>query len=244
MIKKMLFCAVALLAALPAICQTNLQLHYDYGHKNYGKELKDRPELTFTIENVSLFDYGLSTFFFIDANLANNKMVGAYTEISVDKTIFNFPVSAHIEYNGGLQTNPEGANGFAYNDVYLAGLALHNYDNGNMFTLQCLYRYMCNHPSEKSSFQVTAVWNYSLFQGIISFNGFMDVWRDKDVEGDLVFLSEPQLWLNLNRFVKGLNLSVGSELEVSYNFVPFNDKSRIKENRLALCPTLAAKWSF
>ena len=65
MIKKMLFCAVALLAAVPAICQTNLQLHYDYGHKNYGKELKDRPELTFTIENVSLFDYGLSTYFFI-----------------------------------------------------------------------------------------------------------------------------------------------------------------------------------
>ena len=72
----------------------------------------------------------------------------------------------------------------------------------------------------------------------------MDVWRDKDVEGDLVFLSEPQLWINLNRLVKGLNLSLGGELEVSYNFVPFNDKSRIKENRLALCPTIAAKWSF
>lgn len=244
MIKKMLFIAVAALLTMPAFGQTNFQLHYDLGHQCYGKELKERPEMTLTLENVSLFDYGISTYFFIDANLANNKMVGAYTEISVDKTIKDYPISAHIEYNGGLQTNTKGENGFAYNDVYLAGLALHNYQDGNMFTLQCLYRYMCNHPSEKSGYQVTAVWNYSLFNGIVSFSGFMDVWRDKTVEGDYVFLSEPQLWLNLNRFVKGLNLSLGGELEVSYNFVPFNDASRIKENRLALCPTLAAKWSF
>lgn len=244
MIKKLFFVALSMLLVIPAVSQTNLQLHYDYGKRNYGKELKDRPEITFTIENVSLFDYGLSTFFFIDANLANNKMVGAYTEISVDKTIFNYPVSVHVEYNGGLQTNTQGGNGFAYNDVYLGGFAFHDNQEGNMFTLQCLYRYMCNHPSEKSSVQVTALWNYSLFQGIVTFNGFMDVWRDKEVEGDIVFLSEPQLWLNLNRFVKGLNLSLGGELEVSYNHLQFNDGSRIKENRLGLCPTLAAKWSF
>lgn len=244
MIKKILLAAIVLLAALPTVAQTNLQLYYDYGRQSYGKELKERPELTFTVENFSSFNYGISSYFFLDANLANNKMVGAYTEVSIDKSIFDYPVSVHVEYNGGLQTNLKGKNGYAYNDAYLAGIAFHENQAGGSFTLQCLYRYMCDHPSEKASYQLTAVWNYYLFQGFVSFNGFMDVWRDKEVEGDIVFLSEPQLWLNLNRFISGLNLSVGGELEISYNYLQFNDGSRIKENRLGVCPTIAAKWTF
>jgi hypothetical protein len=244
MIKKLLFVAVTFFLAATALGQTNLQLHYDYGRRYYGNDLKDRPEVTLTFEDRTNFDFGISSYFYLDANLSNNRMVGAYTEVSVDKSIFKFPVSAHIEYNGGLQTNLKGINGYAYNDAYLGGLAFHGGESGNTFTMQCLYRYMTNHPSEKSSFQVTALWNYYLFNGFVSFNGFMDVWRDKEVEGDVVFLTEPQLWFNLYALIEGLNLSVGGEMEVSYNYLKFTDGSRVKENRLGVCPTIAAKWTF
>ena len=57
--------------------------------------------------------------------------------------------------------------------------------------------------------------------------------------GDFVFLSEPQFWVNLNRF-KGVddkfNLSLGSEVKVNYDFAG--------RDGLYVIPTLAMKWSF
>lgn len=54
---------------------------------------------------------------------------------------------------------------------------------------------------------------------------------------DYILMSEPQLWYNLNT-VKGLekfNLSVGTEVEISNNFVAAG---------FFAIPTAAVKWTF
>ncbi|MBO7343874.1 MAG: DUF5020 family protein, partial [Alistipes sp.] len=52
-----------------------------------------------------------------------------------------------------------------------------------------------------------------------------------------ILLAEPQFWVNLNK-IKGcdnFNMSIGSELEISNNFVA---------KGFYAIPTLAAKWIF
>lgn len=245
MIKKIFITLFSALLAVPAFSQFAIQMNYDYGYKMYGSELDYRPELMARVTNHSTHKYGFSSYFLLDATLANNKMVGAYTELSIDKTIFNYPVSLHLEYNGGLETDKNGKKGQAYNDAYLFGLSFHDSDaSNNNFTMQFMYKYLANHPEEKNSFQITAMWNYYLLTGLFSFNGYMDLWRDKSVEGDYVFLTEPELWLNMNHVIADFNLSIGAGAEMSYNFVDFNDGSKIPNNRFAICPYLAAKWTF
>lgn len=227
--------------------QSNVQFHYDYGAEMYDDDLKDRPEFTVTFENASQLGYGFSTYFFLDANFAKSRMIGAYTELSVDKRLFRSPMSLHVEYNGGLYTDKNGKKGEAYNDAYLAGLGFHeagNYTNNGCFSLYLLYKNLANHPTNQHSWQVTGVWNYSLLSGLFTFSGFMDLWHDNDVSGNLVFLSEPQLWFNFNSLLSGFNLSVGTEVEISSNFIYFTDGSRVPNDRVGVCPTLAAKWSF
>jgi hypothetical protein len=69
------------------------------------------------------------------------------------------------------------------------------------------------------------VFGISIFlDGKLSFSGFADLWSEKHTvsndgfktdfqDASLVFLSEPQLWYNLNKA-----FSVGGEVELGYNF--------------------------
>ncbi|WP_449028715.1 DUF5020 family protein, partial [Prevotella jejuni] len=59
----------------------------------------------------------------------------------------------------------------------------------------------------------------------------------------MILLSEPQFWFNLNTLkgMKDVNLSLGTEVEISNNFV-WNDKGQ--NNRFYAIPTVAAKWTF
>lgn len=89
------------------------------------------------------------------------------------------------------------------------------------------------------NFQITGVWNLDFFDHWISFNGFADYWREARAwQGTkFIFLAEPQLWVNLNK-VRGwdkVNLSLGTEVELSNNFV---------RKGFCVMPTLAAKWNF
>lgn len=158
-------------------------------------------------------------------------MASAYWEISRELKFWKGPISAHLEYNGGLP--------FVKN-AYLAG-PTYSYNNAQFtrgFTLSALYKYI-QKANEPNNFQLTATWYLHFADGKCSFMGFADWWREPSAVGDFVFLSEPQFWVNLNRF-KGVdekfNLSLGSEVEVSYDFAG--------RDGLFVIPTLAMKWSF
>ena len=94
------------------------------------------------------------------------------------------------------------------------------------------------------NFQLTATWYLHFCKGKFTFSGFADFWREKHTDGegnshDYVFMTEPQFWVNLNKFDKvsdDFNLSFGTEWEITSNFALMKGWHWL--------PTLAMKWSF
>lgn|SRR5574344_166387 len=244
--------AAALLFAMEAKAQTNLQTFYDFG--------SDRHYLTTTLEGFYGDKWG-NTFFFIDHDYNSRSSTdnhiyapsGTYWEIA---RCLNFwqgtamaPVSLHIEYNGGVY------NGYTINNAYLAGIdySIHSSDFKNTLNLKVLYKYIdYNNSSLKSKvpMQFTMVWGLQDIFGVkgLRFNGFADFWWEehtlyKDNAGTIlpetantVFISEPQIWYNVGSLFGCGNLNVGSEIELSYNFAT---------SKGFWCrPCLGTKWVF
>lgn len=200
----------------------NIQLHYDV-RRNCA---------TSTVEMFRADSYG-STFFFIDMDFAP-KAVGAYGEISREFCFWKDSklnwLSAHIEYNGGL------SNSFSYNNAWLAGATYsgHSKDWSKTWSVSAMYKVIPG-ISQIHNFQITGVWNLDFFNHWLSFNGFADFWSQGT---EFVFIAEPQLWVNLNK-IKGMekvNLSLGTEVELSNNFIPTEG--------FEVMPTVAVKYAF
>lgn len=217
----------------------NVQVHYDMGRALYSEFNKDdaqrRPTVTTTVEMFKPDNWG-STFFFVDMDYTGKGVDMAYWEIARELQFWKAPVSLHLEYNGGLNH---------INHAFLGGATYtyHSADFNRGFTVSALYKYIKGNE-EPNSFQLTGTWYLNFLKGKLSFNGFADFWREKHAdfhgkEHDYVFMAEPQLWVNLNRFKRvsdNFNLSLGTEIELTHNFA-------LKDGFYAI-PTLAAKWSF
>ena len=203
--KKLILSAMLLLMGMAMQAQ-NVQLHYDFGRFIYPDEEAGRQKVTMTLEQFKADKWG-SWFYFVDIDFSRKFTEGAYTEISREFNLSKkLPIAAHVEYNGGL--NRFGS----FQQAALLGAAW----NG--------------HSAE-------GVWGLNFANGKGTFSGFIDFWRGEKVNGhgQLVMLTEPQLWYNVTP-----HLSVGSEIEMSSNFIynTFNDKS------FFINPTLAVKWNF
>lgn len=230
---KRLFAIIAILASAISAYAQNIQLHYDFV----------RNCATTTVEMFRP-DAGGSTYFFVDMDYSP-RVTGAYWEISRELCFWQDSkvnwLSAHIEYNGGLNT----AAG-AFNNCWLAGATYsgHSADFSKTWSLTAAYKLIpgtigLNGVKQPHSFQITGVWNLDFFNHWLSFNGFFDFWREmRPWQGtEFIFISEPQLWVNMNR-IKGwekVNVSLGTEVELSANFVG---------KGFHAMPTIAAKWTF
>lgn len=232
---KKLFLFVLLLSAFVggAVAQ-NIQLHYDLGRALY-KSLDERPWVTTTVEMFKADNWG-STYFFVDMDYTDKGVASAYWEISRELKFWKAPFSAHVEYNGGLNY---------INNAFLGGATYswNNSDFSKIFGIQVLYKYIQKN-AKPHNFQLTGTWTLNFWQGKFTMSGFADFWREKhtDEKGqnyNFIFISEPQFWINLNKFKHvndNLNLSVGSEWELSTNFAT--------RDGFYFIPTLAMKWSF
>ncbi|WP_077196425.1 nucleoside-specific channel-forming Tsx family protein [Prevotella ihumii] len=248
--KKFLSLAIFSMAAFAGVQAQNVQVHYDLGKTMYD-DLNSRPALTTTVEMFKPDSWG-STFLFTDIDYKNDGTVGAYWEIAREFNLTkNKQWAAHVEYNGGVGTGelPEGYYGNRYQHAFLAGGAWNwaNSDFSKTFSVQLMYKYYFKngHTGARpfSGFQLTEVWGLQLAKGLCSFNGFCDLWYDPNCNGKLILLSEPQFWVNMNK-LKGMdkvNLSLGTEVEISNNFV-WNNKAQ--HNKFYAIPTIAAKWTF
>ncbi len=224
----------------------NVQLHYDLGHSLYDG-LSGRPNVTTTVEMFKPDKWG-STFMFTDIDYYTDGAAGAYWEIARE---FNLakqsPFALHLEYNGGATTIEHTGIGNRFQHAFLGGLAW-NWASGDFsktFSLQAMYKYYFKgfNRGAFNGFQVTSVWGCNFSGGLFTFSGFLDVWYDKDVCGKLIVLSEPQFWFNLNK-LKGMddvNVSIGTEVELSNNFVFDNEGN---SHKFYAIPTIAAKWTF
>ena len=242
---------LAIAALLPlCLCATaqNLQLHYDLGHTLNG-DLSGRPCVTTTIEMFKPDRWG-STFLFADIDYFHDGVAGVYWEVSRELNVSsNKQWAAHMEYNGGASSSQHTQQSTRFQHAVLVGPAWnwHSADYARTLSLQAMYKYYFKgqNPWNQaySSFQATAVWGMQMARGLCTLSGFLDCWYDPNVDGKWILLSEPQFWVNLNhlRHMEGFNLSLGTEVELSNNFV-WDDKGR--NNRFHAIPTLAMKWAF
>ena len=233
--KTMLALLVLMFVSINAFGQ-NIQLHYDFVRKC-------------TTSTVEMFraDKAGNTFFFVDMDFSP-RATGAYGEIAREFCFWQNSklnwLSVLVEYNGGLDIQ----NG-SYNNAWLGGLTYsgHSNDWSKTWSVSAMYKLIpgavgfvgdsSNHAIH--NFQITGVWNLDFFDHWLSFNGFADFWREIRAwqNTKFIFIAEPQLWVNLNK-IKGMdevNLSVGTEIELSTNFVAkgFN-----------AMPTFAVKYTF
>lgn len=246
---KKLFTLALLLVTCSVVMAQNIQLHYDLGHNIY-KELGKvddtnygRPALTTTIEMFRPDSFG-STFFFVDMDYARG-VKGAYLEIARELCFWQDSaldwLSVHVEYDGGMSK----AAG-SFNNSWLGGLTYsgHSKDFTKTWSLSVMYKYIpgtVNHHGNASehNFQITGVWGITFLKGWATYSGFMDFWRESRAwqQTSHILLTEHQLWVNLNKIksLDNINLSIGTEVEFSNNFVA---------KGFYVIPTLAAKWTF
>ena len=243
--RKVFFLVLTAMVAFTAQAQ-NIQLHYDFGHSLYDG-LSGRPNVTTTVEMFKPDKWG-STFMFTDIDYFTDGAAGAYWEISREfKLGQQTPFALHLEYDGGATTIEHTGIGNRFQHAFLGGMAWNwaSSDFSKTLSLQAMYKYYFKGASRGAfnGFQVTGVWGDTFAGGLCTFSGFLDVWYDKDVCGKLIVLSEPQFWFNLNKLkgMDGINVSLGTEVEISNNFVFDADGN---SHKFYAIPTLAAKWTF
>lgn len=245
---KRLFTALVLLLGATALSAQNIQLHYDLGRHLYNDLAKSelsagRPALTTTVEMFRPDSFG-STYFFVDFDYSRGAK-GAYWEVARELNLWQDTkwswLSAHLEYNGGLSSSAG-----SFNNSWLAGATYsgHSKDFTKTWSLSVMYKYIPHTRNtvgrlQTHNFQITGVWGIQFAKGWCTYSGFIDFWREWRPWQNTshILLSEHQLWANLNR-IKGwekINLSLGTEIEFSNNFVG---------RGFYAIPTLAAKWTF
>ena len=243
--KKLVVCAAVAALSLSQICQaqTNFQTFYDFGRNHF----------TTTLEGYYGDKWG-DTFFFVDYDYntkdADKKFAGvsgSYFEIARGINFWQdtalAPLSAHIEYNGGV--------GFGnQNFLFGANYFLHNSDFSNTFTFELMYKTFNNGATSDLPLQFTFVWGMQDIFGVkgLRFSGFADFWGENTsywygdanplaaAEGKFIFLSEPQLWYNIGQHFGIDNLNIGGEIELSYNFAGCSG--------FYCRPCLGTKWVF
>lgn len=235
--KKSFTIALLAIAALGAHAQ-NIQFHYDFGRNIYPDEEDGRQKVTITLEQFKADKWG-SWFYFVDLDLSRKFFKSAYAEISREINVCKgSPFAVHVEYNGGLAA----ASG-SFQQAGLIGAAWngHTADFSKTYSVQLMYKRFFksyDYTSAFNSFQLTGVWGLN-FGKSFRFSGFIDFWRGEkpDGHGQLVILSEPQFWYNATP-----NLSFGSEIEISNNFIYNTDPN--SDKHFFINPTLAVKWNF
>lgn len=231
-----LFCVIGVTYA------QNLQLHFDPRHSFYGDGVAPANYLTATFEMFKPDDWG-STFMFVDFDFNHDRRnIGlVYAEIARAFKVGDFPLMPHLEYNGGLGLVKGTGLGFSIPGSYLAGLQ-YPFQWGNFFMGTYLAYKLNAFPKNSHDVQWTLTWNSALANGKLSLAGFLDLWTEDKAYSEgtaangkkLILLSEPQIWYNITP-----HFAVGSEVELSYNFV-----NKFTESRFYAIPTLATKWNF
>ncbi|GBU07819.1 DUF5020 domain-containing protein [Bacteroidales bacterium] len=233
MIKKITLVSIVFMLFIASLPAQNVQLHYDTRHTTRANSAADRASKNYLFTTVEAFkpDKWGTTFFFIDMVYSGSKgnMTSAYWEIARDIKMWDFPLAAHLEYNGGVSafgTIPGAyligpSYSFAMGDVHLGSYLVYKY---NAFM------------SSSHDAQLTGIWNWTSTNKKITLSGFADLWSEnKDRIGTsgskkLIFVAQPQVWFNVTQ-----HFSLGSEVEISKNFYSCE---------INVLPTLAAKWIF
>lgn len=212
---------------------TNAQLHYIVGNHFY-EDLKQHNEFLVTLEHTSFDKWGMN-FGFVDITTSNDGVKTAYLELVRELKFWDAPISAHFEWDGGVSRFG------SFNNVFLAGPSYAYVNPKNGLTLSATAMYRHDHKIEKPhNFQFTGTWGWTSWNRLWTLSGFVDVWTTgANDRNHMVVVAQPQCWFNFNQVVgfhDNFNLALGTEIQLTYNFVA--------PNKFYALPTAALKWTF
>lgn len=202
----------------------NAQVHWDF----------DREFTTSTLEFYHTDGLG-NTFFFADFDFDDAGQHGAYFEIARNFRVVPTArgnVNLSIQYNDGVAEAPEKI----IPGVFLYGIAFDNLRVGSAWLeFQTLVR---KEFATRVSWQLTLVWLVRL-QPWLAFNGYVDINGDQQHGGRTRIQTEPQLRVLWHQW------AVGSEIEVSRNFVPAGtDRHPFEQDEWFAHPTVFVQFNF
>lgn len=217
------------------VSSQNLQFFLDMGRWVYAKECPNRPYITSTVEMFHPDKYG-NFFYFVDMDYTKKGISGAYWQLVRELQFWNFPLSIQLQYDGGLTHQ------FSFHHAYAMGprYSYHNENYSRCVSGGILYKYIQGNSINPHNFQLSMAWYIAFARGLLTCKGYADLWQDPQIGiSDYAFLTKPQLYLNFNKLKKvndDFNLSIGTEIRISYNFV--------LPDKFMIIPTLAIKWTF
>ena len=132
--KKLMTIVLMAIAIMSANAQ-NIQLHYDFGRHLYPDQEENRQSATITLEQFKADKWG-SWYYFVDVDLSNKFVEGAYTEISREFNIGKKGFAAHVEYDGGL--NRFGS--FQHSALLGGAWNGHSADFSKTYSVQLMYK--------------------------------------------------------------------------------------------------------
>lgn len=233
------FITLSLFALSMFASAQNIQLHFD-PRRGLHSDYFDKNYFTATFEMFKPDKWG-STFMFVDLdfNQSRGNIGLAYLEIARDIKLGKSPIMAHVEFNGGVGKVRFNGSGFSIANAYLAGASYATSIGKLNLSTYLAYKYNA-FDRVSNDVQWTGTWGVNLCEDKITLSGFIDVWtenKDKTKakttdDKKIIVLTEPQFWYNVTS-----NLSFGTEVEISNNFIQQSNKALIN-------PTLAAKWNF
>ena len=236
MARKSLFTLTLFVLSMFTYAQ-NIQLHFDPRHGLHSNTF-DRNYFTATFEMFKPDKWG-STFMFVDLdfNQSRGNIGLAYMEIARDIKLGKSPIMAHAEFNGGI--GKVNNSGFSIPNAYLVGPSYATNVGGVNLSSYLVYKYNA-FERVSNDVQWTVIWGTNLCNDKITLSGFLDIWTENKDQSKakitddkkIILLTEPQVWYNLNQ-----NLSLGTEIEISNNFIQGSNKTLVN-------PTIAAKWNF
>ena len=226
--KKKLLTAFYLCSFFTSIFSQNIQTLFDLGKSRSSDVIPSSNNfLSLSYEMFKPDSIGY-TFWFIDFffNTKDNYAGLGYTEIARNFSFINFPIQAHIEFNGGLYIDrPDDTSNFSSGmaNAWLGGISWPvTFKNGASLETQVMYKFFTR-TGNNADAQLSLIWFVPFWGDKLSCSGFFDVWTESKpltfrdsppFNKQMVIYSEPQLWYNLNK-----TFSIGGELRLSYNFV-------------------------
>ena len=253
--KKIFSLFVLLFVAVVGQAQVNVQLHRDFGRTLNSDQESERPKVTTTVEVLHPDRWG-TTYFFVDMDYLSDGVSGVFMKFTRDFTLArlsaNSSLVTHWEYNGGMQSIKSNFYGNRFQHSLVGGLGWmwHSNDYAKTYLVNLGYRqHFKDHTHEGfAGFHANQVWKIDFGHRRFTFNGFSEIWYNKTPMGKISFLTEPQFWLNLNTLkgMDGVNLSLGTEVEISNNFIYANwlYNPMLEHQTFYVNPTLAMKWTF
>jgi hypothetical protein len=237
---RLLLCVPVVCAAVRVAGAQNLQVHYDWRHTvDPQNNPRNFPELTF--KSFKALEFG-SFLLKLEVNLDGSRKNAskAYTEVSQTLKFWTPPIFLHLEYTGGLGLFDGGTGGYYLDNAYLIGAAHPFQWQGSWANIYLAYKYT-NSPKPSHDPQVSLYWGKG-FGDHWDFASTAVCWTQNKNHGDpwtanlsgkrFAFLVENEVW-----YKPFANISVGSEIRVSYNVYA-------TDGRLLIYPTIGTRYLF